>query len=477
MMEQILYQSCHPLDFQSITNIRKKITQICSQLGLSEHCQQNIALLISEYCSNLLKHAATPATLIHISLGKSKHKFWIEFQDNGSTWEELSSTLSNSELQEDLCTSGMGLGIIANLFPEHEFKKQSNTLRFHFNNLTEKPKILLIDDSPSQLYLTELMLIKDFSITIFSSAEEGLSWLENNQCELIITDLHMPTMDGMQFKQVLSKMPDKYWIPFVYISGDNNNTTMNKAASLGIDDYILKPLNIEKLKNVINRVLQRSSMIKKHFEMNIETHLPSIKPFSRKNQIEGWAIDYSHSPPPSGDFVIQHRVKTGTIFIIGDHMGHGAIAKANGSYWQGFILGLLTQSSVSIHSISTLINDAFYHQNHSHHCQLLCLLLIHINENGNVELINHGMPYPILKSGKNIEVLKKSGGLLGLSEFNEQRTYQFVMEQDQTLHVFSDGVIENIMDSCPLNDNLHQTLWKQPNPVKDDRTLISFTKR
>lgn len=476
-MEQVLYQCSHPLDFQSITSIRKKLTQICSQLGLSEHCQQNIALLLSEYCSNLLKHAATPASIIQISLGKTQHRFWIEFQDNGSTWEELSSTLRNSQLQGELCTSGMGLGIIANLFPEHEFQKQNNTLRFHFDNLIEKPKVLLIDDSPSQLYLTELMLIQDFSITIFSSAEEGLSWLESNQCELIITDLHMPTMDGMKFKQLLSKMPDKYWIPFVYISGDDDQTTMNKAASLGIDDYILKPLNIEKLKNVIHRVLQRNSMIKKHFEMGIESHLPNIKPFSPEKKIEGWTIDYSHSPPPSGDFVIQHSVKTGTIFIVGDHMGHGAIAKANGSYWQGFILALLTQDSVSIHSISTLINNALYHSNSSHHCQLICLLLIHINKKGDVELINHGMPYPILQSGKSIETLKKSGGLLGLSEIHEPDKYQFLIKKDQILHVFSDGVIESPNDNWPLNDNLHKKIWQKPNPVKDDRTLISFTKR
>lgn len=475
-MEQILYQRSHPLDFKSITSIRKKITQTCSQLGLSEHCQQNIALLISEYCSNLLKHAASPATLITISLGKNKHRFWIEFQDNGSTWEELPSALNNSQLQNKLCTSGMGLGIIANLFPEHNFQKQNNTLRFIFDNLIEKPKILLIDDSPSQLYLTELMLIKDFSITIFSSAEEGLSWLKNNKCELIITDLHMPTMDGIKFKQILSKMPDKYWIPFVYMSGDNNNTTMNKAASLGIDDYILKPLNIEKFKNVINRVLQRNTMIKKHFEMDIDKQLPNINTFYPDNKTKGWSIDYSHSLPPSGDFVIQHNTETGTVFIVGDHMGHGAIAKASGSYWQGFILALLTQTSISIHDISNALNKALYQQSHSHNCQLICLLLIHIDEEGHVELINHGMPYPILQTGKSIEILDSSCGLLGLNEMKEHKQHQFVMTEGQNLHIFSDGVMESPIRDWTIDENLHAQIWQQPNLVQDDRTLISFTK-
>lgn len=108
-------------------------------------------------------------------------------------------------------------------------------------------KIMLLDDSAlMRRVVSDIMLkAKDFSIVFqASNGLEGLAYLENNTVDLIILDMHMPKMNGVEFLRVLKE--NNVFVPTVIISGVSKRDTKDtlEALELGALDFMRKPENI-----------------------------------------------------------------------------------------------------------------------------------------------------------------------------------------------------------------------------------------
>ncbi len=119
--------------------------------------------------------------------------------------------------------------------------------------------LLIVDDNYTMLSLLEPML-KKLGYENFITAGNGAeAWRKLNGAEevhLVLSDLIMPKMDGVEF---LCRVRDseKFWdLPFIMITGEENQDTLMSAIEVDINSYILKPFSHEKLESEITAVLK-----------------------------------------------------------------------------------------------------------------------------------------------------------------------------------------------------------------------------
>ncbi len=135
------------------------------------------------------------------------------------------------------------------------------------------PLVLLVEDNQDMRHYIKEHLIKNYKIKIAKNGEEGLQLALNQPPDLIITDVMMPKMDGIEFCKKLKTNIHTSHIPIIMLTAKVG--TENKIIGLetGADDYLTKPFNVEELlvrvKNLIDQRLKLRAYYKlKKFEIN-----------------------------------------------------------------------------------------------------------------------------------------------------------------------------------------------------------------
>src|SRR5262245_18884058 len=115
---------------------------------------------------------------------------------------------------------------------------------------TIMPTLLIIDDD--RLLLTSLSSIFDhlgFTVRTASSAAEGLEKLSQQQPDVVLLDLSLPDESGLEVFHRIYRF--NAWIPVIFITGHGTTQTAIEAMKLGAYDYFVKPLEVEKLKELV----------------------------------------------------------------------------------------------------------------------------------------------------------------------------------------------------------------------------------
>jgi DNA-binding response OmpR family regulator len=123
---------------------------------------------------------------------------------------------------------------------------------------TEEPgKILVVDDSPQiSKALNDLLSASGYVVRTAPSAERALQILESAAFDLIITDLKMTGMTGIDLaRQVLQMTPG---LPVVILTGFGDMDSVINALRLGVADYLKKPFSIDEVMSVVEREIARS---------------------------------------------------------------------------------------------------------------------------------------------------------------------------------------------------------------------------
>ncbi len=113
-----------------------------------------------------------------------------------------------------------------------------------------KGHILFVDDEPGTTEMYSLLLRKiGYYVSPFLSAMEALSFLRftNKKIELIIADLNMPIMDGLEFLKQVRKLPGHLTTPFIFLTAVNAKGFHIDAYQSGAIDYLQKPIDNELL--------------------------------------------------------------------------------------------------------------------------------------------------------------------------------------------------------------------------------------
>ncbi len=117
--------------------------------------------------------------------------------------------------------------------------------------MSSKPVILYVDDEHINLFLFGRLMDKYFDVLTASSGPEGLQKLEEHpEIKVVITDLRMPKMDGLEFiEKAKSDFSDR---PYFILSGFEKSDEVKDAINNGlVEEYIQKPYSSEVVANQI----------------------------------------------------------------------------------------------------------------------------------------------------------------------------------------------------------------------------------
>lgn len=104
--------------------------------------------------------------------------------------------------------------------------------------------ILIVDDSASMRRVIKKFLLNNKFSRLFEAGngKEALDIIQAQSVDLIISDLNMPAMDGLALLEQVKKNPDTADIPFIILTVEAIQKTMNTAISMNVDSYIVKPV-------------------------------------------------------------------------------------------------------------------------------------------------------------------------------------------------------------------------------------------
>ena len=115
-------------------------------------------------------------------------------------------------------------------------------------------KILVIDDDPMNLRMATFLLTKQsYEVVTAGSGDEGLKILDTTPVDLILLDIEMPGMDGIETFQYI--MVEHIEIPVIFLTASTDTKNVIEALRLGAVDYITKPFVPEDLLGRVSKVI------------------------------------------------------------------------------------------------------------------------------------------------------------------------------------------------------------------------------
>lgn len=118
-------------------------------------------------------------------------------------------------------------------------------------------KILLVEDDPEAIKLLKLYFNKhSYSLTCCSNGTDAISMLIDCQFDLIILDISLPDISGLEICKHLRE--NKYTVPIIMLTSRGEETDKVLALDLGADDYVTKPFGTHEFISRINALLRRS---------------------------------------------------------------------------------------------------------------------------------------------------------------------------------------------------------------------------
>jgi len=124
-----------------------------------------------------------------------------------------------------------------------------------------KQKILIVDDEPDILELIEYNLKKEgYQVYTASNGQEGVAQARKLRPDLIILDIMMPKMDGIEACRIMRTMPEFKSTFMVFLTARSEEYSEIAGFNVGADDYIAKPIKPRALVSRINAILRRNNM-------------------------------------------------------------------------------------------------------------------------------------------------------------------------------------------------------------------------
>jgi CheY-like chemotaxis protein len=108
-----------------------------------------------------------------------------------------------------------------------------------------KRLVLIVEDAESCRDTLEvaLMELPNLAVRSVTSGEEALEWLAANEVCALVTDLHLPQMDGCELIEAIRFEPKRASMPILVISGDSDPFTPARVTRLGANAYFAKPFS------------------------------------------------------------------------------------------------------------------------------------------------------------------------------------------------------------------------------------------
>ena len=124
--------------------------------------------------------------------------------------------------------------------------------------MAEKSSILVVDDDPDIRELVgQILSDNNYDLVTAADGEEALEIIKNRRFDLIIMDLMMPGISGMEVCQQIKQDPDLSEIPIIMLTAKAGISDRIDGFMIGADEYITKPFDPIKLETRVHTILRR----------------------------------------------------------------------------------------------------------------------------------------------------------------------------------------------------------------------------
>lgn len=368
-------------------------------------------------------------------------------------------------------------------------------------------RLLIIDDDnivrqSIVVYLTD----SGFDVIEASNGQQGLDLFQTQKPDIVLTDLRMPGIDGLQVLRSIHEMsPDT---PVMVISGAGVIADVVEALRLGASDYMIKPIvDMEMLVHSIDKSLERQALLAENGRYRLE--LEAANRNLRENlrilerdqkagrqvqrrllpQFEQTRGEYhidQHIEPSlylSGDFIdfafLGHRYLA---FYLADVSGHGA-SSAFVTVWLKHLVTRLVREEELFADASTfengpshlleVINRELLETNLGHHLTLFTGVIDTQTHQMRYCVAGH-LPMPVITTAKGASFLPGEGKAVGIFKDAQWRVWGLSLPPVFSLVALSDGVLE-ILDAETLADKeveLLARLGNMPRSIDDACTAL-----
>jgi len=179
------------------------------------------------------------------------------------------SSSSTLQLRVDAIRAG-GDAYFVRPFDSHEVAQQ--IVRLSRPETEEAFRILVVEDDPTQADFAASILRKaDMEVVTVTDPLRAIETLQEFTPDLILMDIYMPEINGIELTTVIREYDEYLAIPIVFLSGEQNADKQIDALSVGGDDFIAKPIRPKHLLAVVeNRVKRARSLV--HATGSMQTH-------------------------------------------------------------------------------------------------------------------------------------------------------------------------------------------------------------
>ena len=120
---------------------------------------------------------------------------------------------------------------------------------------SSKPAILLVEDDPSILKLLEFIFKKDYEVILAVNGKQALEKILQQKPDIIVSDIMMPEMSGLELKKDLNNNPETSKIPFIFLTAMGDKQTREQSRLLGADEFIVKPVRPPEIREKVRILL------------------------------------------------------------------------------------------------------------------------------------------------------------------------------------------------------------------------------
>jgi two-component system, chemotaxis family, chemotaxis protein CheY len=118
-------------------------------------------------------------------------------------------------------------------------------------------KILTVDDSVSVRRMVSFTLIREgYDVVEAGNGEDAIKKLDSDKIDLVITDLNMPIMNGLELLKKIREDPKNKFMPIVMLTTESDRDTVLEGKASGVTGWIIKPFSPDRLIEVVKRVLK-----------------------------------------------------------------------------------------------------------------------------------------------------------------------------------------------------------------------------
>ncbi len=127
-----------------------------------------------------------------------------------------------------------------------------------------KDKILIIDDDKEYIFkLVKLLEKEGYAVSYTTNGQTAFNMFESTRYDLIILDLHMPNVDGLEILKDLKDIKSNRLTPVIISTSDTSTDVVVKAIKYGADDYMVKPIDVELFLDKVHVLLRIRHFVKK----------------------------------------------------------------------------------------------------------------------------------------------------------------------------------------------------------------------